>query len=283
MRDYLLTRLAAFVGAVIGTAVLLFLVLDLLAGAPSDRPALARFLGLFIGDTGASPSMFGERLAVTLPLALLALIIAGAIGLGLGLAAGWYRNGLPGRLAKSVSATLAVVPPFWLGMLLALLFAGLLRLLPASGFVPWGDNPASALASLILPALALGLPYAGQLALRVRRDLGDPSPSDLLPLRADGLTPREAAWRIGLDRALPGLPQVVGRTFGALMLGAALVESVFFLPGLGRQILGAAEQHDLPLLRGGLFVLVAAASFGMLLFALLRPLVDPVLRAEWQR
>jgi peptide/nickel transport system permease protein len=283
MRDFVLTRLAAFFGAVIGTAVVLFLLLDLFPGSMSDRPAWARFLGLFIGDTGSVPNMFGERLAVTLPLALLALIIAGAVGLGLGLAAGWYGGGLGGRIAKGVAAVLAVVPPFWLGMLLALLFSGVLRLLPASGFVPWGDNPGGALVSLFLPALALGLPYAGQLALRIRRDFGELTGTERLRFRADGLTTQQAAWRVGLDRALPELPQVLGRTFGAVMIGAALVESVFFLPGLGRQILGAAEQHDLVLLRGGLFVLVVAASFGMLVFALLRVLVDPVLRAELKR
>ncbi|MDB5540911.1 MAG: peptide transporter [Devosia sp.] len=284
MRDFVLTRLAAFFGAVIGTAVLLFLALDILpgAGAP-DRPAWARFLGLFIGDTGASPNMFGERLAVTLPLVLLALAIAAAGGIALGLSAGWYHGGILGRAAKAVAAGLAVLPPFWLGMLLALLFAGALKLLPASGFVRWGDNPAAALASLILPALALGLPYAGQLALRVRRDLSEASDTEILQLRAEGLTPRQARWRIGLDRALPELPQVLGRTFGALLLGAALVESVFYLPGLGRQIIGAAVQHDLALLRGGLFVLVVLAALGMLLFALLRLLVDPALRPELRR
>ena len=93
MRDFVLTRLAVFVGAVVGAAVVLFLLLDLLPGAGgADRPAWMRFLGLFIGDTGTVPNSFGERLAVTLPLALLALIIAGAVGIGLGLAAGRYRG-----------------------------------------------------------------------------------------------------------------------------------------------------------------------------------------------
>lgn len=281
MRDFVLARLAAFFGAIIGAAVLLFLVLDILPGAAtSDRPAWLRFFGLFIGDTGASPNMFAERLAVTLPLVLLALAIATAGGLVLGLSAGWYRNGILALIARAIASVLAVLPPFWLGMLLALLFAGALKLLPPSGIVPWGDNPGAALASLLLPALALGPPYAGQMALRVRRDLGEVSDAEMLRLRANGLTRQQATWRVGLDRVLPELPQVLGRTFAALLLGAALVESVFYLPGLGRQILGAAEQRDLALLSGGLFILAALASFGMLLFALLRVLVDPALRPE---
>ena len=281
MRDFVLTRLAVFVGAVVGAAVVLFLLLDLVPGAGgADRPAWMRFLGLFIGDTGTVPNSFGERLAVTLPLALLALIIAGAVGIGLGLAAGRYRGTIIDRLVRGGSAVLTLLPPFWLGMLLALVFAGMLKLLPASGFVPWGNSIPGALASLLLPALALGLPYAGQMALRIRRDLAETPPAETLRLRANGLTAQQATWQIGLARALPELPEILGRTFGALLVGAALVETVFYLPGLGRQILGAAEQHDLALLRGALFVLVLVAAFGMLLFALLRVLVDPVLRPE---
>ncbi len=281
MRDYVLTRLALAVGAVLGAAALLFLLLDVLPGAGGpDRPAWARFLGLFTGDTGA-PNTLGERLAVTLPLALLALLVAGAVGAGLGLAAGRYR-GMVDRQVRALSGVLALLPPFWLGMLLALLFAGLLKLLPASGFVPW-SNPSGALASLLLPGLALGLPYAGQLALRIRRDFGSVAERDVQRLRAQGISASEASWQLGLARALPELPQALARTFGALLIGAALVESVFFLPGLGRQILGAAEQHDLGLLRGGLLLLIMVAASGMLLLALLRVLVDPALRAEWRR
>jgi peptide/nickel transport system permease protein len=279
MRDFVLTRLAVFVGAVVGAAVVLFLLLDVLPDAGGvDRPVWARFLGLFIGDTGTGSNSFGERLAVTLPLVLLALLVAGAFGIGLGLAAGRYRGTLVDRLVRALSAVLTLVPPFWLGMLLALVFAGLLRLLPASGFVPWGNSISGALASLLLPALALGLPYAGQLALRVRRDLADTPPADILRLRANGVPEGQATWQIGLARALPEFPEILGRTFGALLIGAALVESVFYLPGLGRQILGAAEQHDLALLRGALFLLILVAASGMLLFALLRVLVDPALR-----
>lgn len=282
MRDYILTRLALAVGAVVGAAALLFLLLDVLPGAGgADRPAWVRFLGLFIGDTG-TPNDFAARLAVTLPLALMALIVAGAVGAGLGLAAGRYRGTLVDRLARALSGVLALLPPFWLGMLLALFFAGLLKLLPATGFVPWA-NPLGAFASLVLPALALGLPYAGQFALRLRRDLAAIDPRDLQRLRAEGTPASDAAWHLGLAPALPELPQTLARTFGALLIGAALVESVFYLPGLGRQILGAAEQHDLALLRGGLLLLVIVAAFGMLLLALLRIVVDPALRAELRR
>jgi peptide/nickel transport system permease protein len=229
MRDFVLARAVAFIGAVLGAALLLFVFLDLLPGAsPSGTGIDARLIALF-----GTPDQW-QRLAVTLPLVLLALAVAALGGFGL--------SRLP-ALRGSVATILAVLPPFWLGMLLALLLAGAWRLLPASGFVPW-DDPLAALASLVLPALALGLPYAGHLALNLR---GRP-PAALLPL--------------------------LGRTFAALLVTAALVETVFYLPGLGRLVLSAAQQHDLATLRAGLFMLAMLGALGLLLAALSRPLLE---------
>jgi peptide/nickel transport system permease protein len=234
MREYVLIRLAAFAGTVLGTALVLFLVLDLVPGSGAALPIPDRALSLF------GTADIWQRLAVTLPLTLIALAIAAAAGFAL--------HRLPMRpVRQAVATTLAVLPPFWLGMLLALLVGGVLRLLPASGFVPW-SSPGGALASLLLPALALGLPYAGQIALRL-----DSEPST-------------------------ALPTILGRCFAALLLAASLVESVFYLPGLGRLVLGAAQQHDLLTLRGGLFVLVLVAATGGLIAALSRLAVEPGLR-----
>jgi len=255
MRDFVLTRLAAFVLAVLSAALVVFLVLDLLPGAAgSGCSGFERFIGLFAGVSDA-----WQRLAVTLPLALLALAVATILGTALAWPLIRFRDGPIAGAAGAVSSALTVVPPFWLGMLLSLLFAAGLKLLPASGFVPW-SNPAGALASLILPALALGLPYAGLMAQHIGRQ-----------------RPGREARSVG-RRILQALPPVLGRTFASLMIAAALVESLFYLPGLGRLVLGAAEQHDLILLRGGLFVLLLVAAAGMLAFTLLRLALEPELR-----
>ena len=121
------------------------------------------------------------------------------------------------------------------------------------------------------------------MALRVRRAFAAIDARELSRLRADGVAVEQAAWQLGLADVLTDLPQTLGRTFAALLIGSALVESVFYLPGLGRQILAAAEQHDLTLLRGGLLVLVLVATIGALLLALLRLLTDPAMRRELQR
>lgn len=236
MRDFVLSRIAACVAAVLGSALVLFVLLDLLPGAsPRDAGIPERLLALL----GTADQW--QRLSVTLPLVLLALALAALGGLALS------RLKRLAALQRGLATLLGVLPPFWLGMLLSLLLAGLWQLLPASGFVPWSE-PVAALKSLVLPALALGVPYAGQAALR----LGDGTAANL--------------------------PAILGRAFPALLLSASLVETVFYLPGLGRLVLGAAQQHDLATLRGGLFVLILLASLGLLAAALSRLLFEPELR-----
>jgi ABC-type dipeptide/oligopeptide/nickel transport system permease component len=147
--------------------------------------------------------------------------------------------------------------------------------------MPWGAGPGEALGSLVLPALALGLPHAGEFAIRMRGACGaEPGEREMRPLRIAGMTPEQARWRIVLARALPRLPQLGGRLLASLLVGAVVVENVFYLPGLGRQVLGAALAHDLPELRASLFLLIGLAALLMLLASLTRLLLDPALRVS---
>lgn len=261
MRRYLLLNLGRFVAALGGAWLLLFVLLHLLPGAGSDP------LGL---------QFFGDRLAVTLPLVLFAGLIAFVLGGAIGLAAVRFRGWID-RVLGGLGTLLSYLPPFWLGLILALLLAGIL---PTGGFMPWSAGPLQALASLVLPALALGVPHAGQFAIRVRSAFGpEPGEGDIRALRIAGMAPERARWTVALARALPQLPRLVGWLLASLLVGAVVVESVFYLPGLGRQVLGAALAHDLPGLRASLFLLIAIAALLMLLGALGRLAVDRHLRA----
>lgn len=261
MRRFLLLTLGRFVAALLGAWLLLFVLLHLLPGAGGDP------LGL---------QFPGDRLAVTLPLVLL----AGIVALGLGAAIGLGAARFPGwgeRILGGFATLLSYLPPFWLGLILALLLAGLL---PAGGFVPWSAGPMQALASLLLPALALGVPHAGQFAIRVRGAFGpEPGEAEIRPLRLAGTGLAQARWTITSARALPRLPRLAGAVLASLLIGAVVVENVFYLPGLGRQVLGAALAHDLPGLRAGLFLLVAIAALLMLIGGLARLAIDRQLRA----
>jgi len=264
MRLFLLLLFGRFAGAIVLTWLVLFLFLHLLPNAGGDPLAL---------------QLFADRLAVTLPLVLMAGIFALLLGLGISLLAvrvgGWAD-----RLLGGLATLLSYLPPFWLGLLLVLLLSSVLGWLPASGFMPWSAGPLQALTSLVLPALALGLPHAGQFATRLRGAFGDePGDAEIRALRIGGMPPERARWAVGLARALPQLPQFVGQLLAALLVGAVVVENVFYLPGLGRQVLGAALAHDLPGLRASLFLLVAIAALALLCGSLGRLAVDPALRA----
>lgn len=289
MRAFVLRQLLIFVAVVVGAALLLGLLLDLLPNAPSSaempawlRPAALLF-GLFTGEFGTATSqnaavggLIAERLVVTLPLALLALVITKLLGLGLGLLA--TRGRIADRIAGAVALVLEAVPPFWLGMVLLLGLALGLKLLPAGGFVPW-NSPLGSLGSLLLPALALGLPHAAQTALAVKRDFARGAEAQAVEARrAMGETRQAAAWTLGWTVVLHSLPSRLGREWVSILAGAALVENVFYLPGLGRQILGAVAVHDLVLLRGSLFVLIVAGASLVLVTNLSRLLVDRELR-----
>lgn len=257
-----------------------------------DRSPLERFFawlgGMLKGDFGVSIAL-GEavgpviagRLAVTLPLALLAAVLALAIGGGTGLAAGRRPGTLLDRGLMGLARLGMALPHFWLGMLLVLLFSMLLRWLPPGGFVPWTVNPGAAFASLVLPALALALPLAATLAHFAREALVDAGNADFLRLaRAKGLTARDAFWRHGLRNASLPILSLLGLQLAWLISATVIVENVFYLPGLGRLIFDALGSNDLITIRATLIVLMLAMSVTTFLTSLAAIWIDPRLRAR---
>lgn len=310
---YLLARLGGFAATLFGAAVISFFVLDMLPGDPArfmlgitasaesvaqlrqtlglDAPAIERFFawigGMLLGNFGMShtqgqpvAALIAERLTVTVPLALLAMLISAAIGLPLGIAAARRRGSRADTALMALAQLGVAIPNFWFGMLLVLLFSVGLRWLPPGGFVPWGQNPLGALASLILPGLALGLPQAAILARVMRTALIEVSGADFIrTARAKGMTKRQAIWRHGVRNALLPVLTILGLQFAFLVAGTVIVENVFYLPGLGRLIFTAISERDLILVRGAIMVLVVAVTASMLIVDLLYAVVDPRLRA----
>lgn len=254
---------------VIVTAWLIHALLSAAPGAPPLAAGFAGWLGhILIGDFGTSASTGGPiggliaaRLAVTIPLALVALLLAGLIGAGLGTLAALRPRGWGDRFVMAIAGVGVAAPNFWVGMMLVLVFAGGLHLLPSGGFVPWQQNAAGALLSLLLPALALAVPAGCALAVIVRDAAVEVRESAfVLADRASGMTEVEALRRDGLRTAgLTVLRRIVPHA-NAIILGTVIVENVFYLPGLGRLILDAVTARDQALIGGGLVVLVLLAS-----------------------
>ena len=249
----------------------------------------ARYLawagGMLTGDFGLSytyrvpvAGLVADRLALSLPLAGLALLLAMALGLPAGAYAA-LRRGRAGDAAVSVAAQVGLaVPNFWAALLLVLGFAVGLRWFPSGGFPGWGA-PLAASRALVLPAVALALPQAAILARVLRAALIETEDKDYIrAARARGLTRRQALLRHGLGNAMLPVLTILGLQVSFLLAGAVIVEAVFALPGLGRLVFQAIAQRDLVVVEAVVMLLVLAVVLANFAVDVAYALADPRLR-----
>ncbi len=257
-----------------------------------DRPPLLQYLswlvGVLRGNLGVSlrhgrpvATLIAERLPVTLSLATLSLTLAVLLAMPLGvLAAIRQHSALDYGVLVFAQAGLAL-PSFWIGILLILLFALSWRWLPSGGYVPWGENPLGALRSLAMPVLALGLPVAGVLARLVRASMLEELARDhIRTARAKGLPEAQVIVRHALRNALIPTVTLLGLQLGFLLGGSIIIEQVFALPGLGRLVLFAINNRDLPLIQGLVLFIAALVVIINFLVDLAYTWLDPRISLE---
>lgn len=255
-----------------------------------DVPAPQRFLNWVAasaqGDLGESlnyqtpvTKLIGARLSVSVPLALGAAIVALLIALPLGILAAVTRRTPLDPLITAVAQVGAAVPAFWLGLLFILYFAVEKRLLPAGGFVPWGEDPWGAVRSLALPVLALGLGQAAVMTRMTRAVMLENLDADYVrTARAKGLTESRVVVGHTLRNALVTLVTVFGLSLANVFIGSIVIEQVFSLPGLGRLALGAINSRDFPLVQGVVLLYASAIILLSLLVDLSYGVLDPRIR-----
>ncbi|MBB3561962.1 peptide/nickel transport system permease protein [Rhizobium sp. BK512] len=271
-------RLAGLAITLLVVSLVIFAVMDLLPGDPAsimlgtsaspetlaalrhdlglDQPLLIRYgqwlAGVFSGDLGQSytygvpvAGLIVERLAVTLPLAMIAIVLSVVIALPLGVLAAARRGGIVDAIATVFSQISIAVPAFWVALLLIILFSSTLGLMPAGGFPGWDAGLLPALQALLMPAVALALPQAGVLTRVARSAVLDTMHEDFARTAvAKGLSRRTVLWRHIVPNALVPILTILGLQFTFLVAGAVLVENVFNLPGLGRLAFQALSQRD---------------------------------------
>ncbi len=279
MAVYLSRRLAALAITLLVASLVVFLVLEVLPGDPAaimlgvnaredtlaalrsemglDRPAAARYLswlgGLVTGELGTSHTygvpvseLIAERIELSLPLALIAIVLSTALAIPLGVTAAANRNRAADIGIMGFTQIGIAVPNFWFAILLILLFAVELKWLPAGGFAGWDAGLWPALKTLLLPAVALALPQAAILARVTRSSVLETLGEDYVrTARAKGLGRRAALWRHAVRNALIPVVTIMGLQFSFLLAGTIIIENVFYLPGLGRLIFQAIAQRDL--------------------------------------
>jgi peptide/nickel transport system permease protein len=251
-----------------------------------DRPLLAQYAAWLAGivrfDLGESArypgrrvsALIRERAANSIVLGALALGVATAIGIPLGVVTGSRRRGPLVSLAQSGTIVLLSIPPIVLSLAL-LIVASRTGWFPLGG-LPGGHVTPDAVRYLVLPVLALALPVAAMLerlqARSIRRALGEPS---LLAARARGVPRRRIVWRHALRLSLGPVLAIYGVVIGALISGSFVVEYVMTWPGLGRLMYDALIFRDANLVAGCAATGAALLALGILLSDIARAVADP--------
>ncbi len=302
-------RVAAFGATLVAASILLFLAINVLPGSAArsalgidatpqaiarfeaerglDRPLLVQYAdwarGVLAGDFGRSFQSGVDvgadllaRIPVTLELALLAFIIANAIAVPLGLAAGLRPGSARDRSASVLASLAGAIPSFVVALTLVLLFTHRLGWLPPSGFTSIGENLGMNLRQMMMPALALGIGSTAVLLRIMRNAIAETRTKDYVRTAvAKGVGPTRVLWHHIVPNALPPYLNVAAIEFSVLFGSVVIIEDTFLLPGVGSMVLVGILDRDYPVLLAGaltITVLVLVANF---VVDLVTGLLDP--------
>lgn len=314
MLRYSLKRLLSLCLSLLAASVVIFVAIEVVPGDPAsymlgmnaqpdtiaalrdelglNASAISRYvgwvMGMLQGDFGISYTyrtpvvdMIGERIMVSLPLAIYALTLSTLIAFPAGILAASKRGTGTDVSIMGVTQLGVAVPNFWFAMLLVVVFAIKLRWFSAGGFPGWDKGFWISIKGLTLPAIALALPQASILARVMRSALIDTMNEDFIrTARAKGLSKRQAMWHHALRNAMIPVLTIIGLQFSFLLAGAIIIENVFFLPGLGRLVFQSISQRDLIVVESVVMLLVFAVVMVTFIVDIAYAAVDPRLRGR---
>jgi peptide/nickel transport system permease protein len=300
------TRLLTLIPTILGVGILVFFIVRLIPGDAVDAmlnsadtafdPQVAAsmrhlfgldrslpeqfwswFTAVLTGDLGSSiqtrrPVMVElmQAFPVTLQLAVGSLMIGVIIAIPAGVLSAERRGGWSDLTARLVALLGLSLPNFWLGLLLIYLFAVVLRVLPAGGYVPPDKDLLGSLRSSVLPMVTLGTALAAITMRQTRSAVLEVLGLDYVrTARAKGLAERSVIYRHALRNSLIPVVTVVGLQLGRLLGGTVIIEQIFAWPGLGQITLRAINGRDYPMIQGGVLFLA-------LFFVLTNVVVDAV-------
>jgi len=222
-----------------------------------------------------------SRLAVTGPIALLAMVFAVILSLPMGIYAACRQN-RPADVSVMFFTQLGLaVPEFWLGILLILFFSVKLGWFAAGGFPGWTVDVWGSFKAILLPAFALGVIRASILTRLTRSSMLEVLREDYIrTARAKGLMERTVIYTHALRNALIPVLTIMGLQLGQLLAGAIIIENVYYLPGLGRLVFNAIGQRDLPVVRDVVLFMAAAVVVVNFVIDLAYAYIDPRVKLE---
>ncbi len=306
-------RLLMAIPITLGVSILTFWVLNLIPGSAAqqllgaeatpeqvraleeemglNRPAYIRYLdwlgGAVRGDLGRSfvsgqpvAGQLGERLVVSAELVGLALFASLALAVPVALLAAYKPNRLFDRVSMFVSVTGLSVANYVLALVLVLVFAVQLAMFPAIGYIPFAEDPAENLRSMVLPAAAIAFPLFCFYTRFLRGDLVDQLQGQdyIVTAQAKGIGPWQVLLRHAFRNSSFGLITVVGLNISTLIGSTVIVESIFAIPGLGQLMLQAINTRDVLMVQACVIVFAVVTVLANLITDLLYAVLDPRIR-----
>lgn len=307
MQRYIVKRLLMLIPVIVGVSFLVFAIMDLAGGDVTvamgaeqmsaeqlaalrerlglDRPMLVRYfeymLGLCRGDLGNSAisgapvmQLFWEKFPSTMLLALAATVVNLSVSLPLGIYSARHNGSLADNIAVVGGLLGLSIPGFWLGLMLMILFSLQLGWLPSQG----NDG----FLNIILPAITLGIGQMAVITRTTRSAMLDVIHSDYLrTARSKGVPEKQVINKHALRNALIPIITVFGSQFAMSLAGAALIESVFSWPGVGRLLVDAMQSRDTSVVTGCIIMKTINISVILLLVDLLYAFVDPRIKSQY--
>lgn len=309
MHRYIFKRLLMLIPVLLAVAFIIFGIMDIAAGDPVYSVASAdateeeldalreemglkgsfmeRYLkyvwGLMRGDLGVSyvskqdvMTTYLERLPNTLKLASFAMLIAVGLSIPLGIISAVNQNSLKDTAAMVLALIGLSMPNFWLGLLLIILFSLKLGWFPSGGYTSFS--------SIILPAFCVGVGLAAFMTRTTRSSMLDVIRQDYLRMaRAKGVSERRVILKHALKNALIPIITVFSVQFSNVLGGSVLAETVFAWPGVGRLVVDAIDQRDIPTVTGALVMTTLLVSIANLLVDIIYAYVDPRIKSQYTK
>lgn len=315
MVKYILKRIVMLVPVLIGVTFIVYFILALTPGDPVNiilgdqateeskmelreelglnDPLLTRYFnymkGVLHGDMGKSyknnldvSEQILERFPNTVILSLCAILIAILVGIPIGIISAKYQNTILDRISMIFALTGISMPVFWLGLMLVVIFAVNLRIFPSSGFDT--SSFGAAVKSLVLPSIVLSVNSMATITRMTRSSMLEVMRKDYIDTaRAKGVKESVVTIRHMLSNALIPIVTVVGISFGTLLGGSIITETVFAWPGIGRFTVEAIKMKDTPTVLGCVIFLSVMFSCVNLLIDILYAFIDPRIKSQYKQ
>ncbi len=309
MHRYIIKRLLMLIPVLLGVAFIIYAIMNVAEGDPvyqvagpdateEQLDALREEMGLngslleryfryifklLRGDLGTSyvskmdvMQLYLQRLPNTLKLASVAMIVAVVISVPLGIVAAVNQNSIKDTVSMILALLGLSMPNFWLGLLLMLLFSLKLGWFPSGG--------AEGLRSVVLPAVTVGVGLAALLTRTTRSSMLDVLRQDYLrTARAKGVSEKRVVFHHALRNALIPIITIFGVQFSNVLGGSVLAETVFAWPGVGRLVVDAIDQRDIPTVTGALIMTTMLVTIVNLLVDIVYAYVDPRIKAQYTK